>query len=218
MTEPEAPTLNELTEQAASVLKRVNPDVAAAHMTAALGKFRAQHSFEDTYVAPADAERRYEADVRAKYDRQLVLDVLLWAKGHEVAAAALQHELAASQQPPREANAQVDAMRELVALRRFENRTLADLAAAYEQTEDAQNPTFVALVERDVPAFRLTPDASTDGDARLRLNRLMAARREQRVPQALRDEHEKLKALRNASLSALVQYARDGVLKVAVKP
>ena len=94
----------------------------------------------------------------------------------------------------------MDSTRELAALTRFTGRRTADLLTAYANTSDVTNPTFVALVENDLAAFRLREDLDreeleADARARTELKALIAERQRQRVPPDWQELETKKKKL-----------------------
>src|SRR3972149_5350735 len=115
----------------------------------------------------------------------------------------------------------LDAIREVGLRLRFADRPLSDIVKAYEAAPD--NLTLQRLVERDLDSLRLRPDPSargTDADieAQHALKRAIAARRAERTDTAVVAQIERLRKLKGGvSLSALIQFAKDGSLLVARK-
>lgn len=110
----------------------------------------------------------------------------------------------------------LDELRQMNLRSRFEGRTLADLVREYAITEDAANPTLIRMVERERDTFRLKADPKGDANAAVRLADWIKLRQELREPAHLRKQREDLIAMqKSATLSAVVEYARNGTLNVA---
>ncbi len=77
---------------------------------------------------------------------------------HTALVREIAEQTTAWQQPPSETNLGLDTMRQLVALQRWQGRTLADIMRAYQATPDTTNPTLIRLIETDLDAFKLRPD------------------------------------------------------------
>lgn len=135
----------------------------------ALKKFR----IDGLDIAPKDARQRIGHQLATQYDQDLKQRLLQWDADWKATRAALEKKVADSRKAP----AAVNDAREVLLLRRWEGRSLAQLAAAYETSDD---PTFVRMIESeletfgDLNLFKLAP-ARTSTDQAAALQRVQTA-------------------------------------------
>lgn len=108
----------------------------------ALKKFR----IDGLDIAPKDARQRIGKQLAAAYDQELRQGLLQFDADWKATRAALEKKIADSRKAP----AAINDAREVVLLRRWEGRTMAQLAAAYETSDD---PTFIRMIESELETF-----------------------------------------------------------------
>jgi hypothetical protein len=203
--------VDELVSDALSVDRRSDPEIVRIVIDGDVTKHLAQFRIGDIDVAPADAEAKVRAEFERRHDEQLVADLRKLDADYRATEAALERRLEQSRQAP----AKQDDLRELVLYRRWEGRTLIDVARAYAATTDAADPVFVRLVEGEggdvARLLRLQP-ADDDAAAMLRLQQSIQERRGQREDA---DAKAKLATLREWRAKAfrfshLLDKARKG--------
>ena len=209
------PDLKELTAHAITLQKQADPDAAEAHVAAERDRFRKQFTYDNTYVASGAAEAAFLGEKRLAYDNTLEVNLKLWDLAHAEAVSNSQQAIAASQAPPRERDPILHELRVLNLREQFRGRRLVDVLELYRSIDDGSNPTATQLIETAREQLQLTPEKATDDRAAIALEALIKERRAARVPAALREQLKGLTALRTETLSAFVQYAKDGVLAVA---
>ena len=158
------------------------------------------------------AERaKFENGVRTKYDADWRERAAALEQKHTALVREIAEQTTAWQQPPSETNLGLDTMRQLVALQRWQGRTLADIMRAYQATPDTTNPTLIRLIETDLDAFKLRPDRETDATAVVDLRRAIAERRTSRIPEGYRGALGRAEAiLAGAGVSTLLDHLRRG--------
>jgi hypothetical protein len=171
--------VDELMFAALNVDRRSDPEIVRIKIDADVKQHLEQFRIGDIDVAPADAARKVRVEFERRHDEQLAADLRQLDADYQATEAALERRLEQSRQPP----SKQDDMRELVLYRRWEGRTLIDVARAYAATTDAADPVFVRLIEGETGdiarLFRLQA-ADDDVAALMRLQEAIRERREQR--------------------------------------
>lgn len=186
---------DELLAEAARLDRRADHEVVRIAVDADVAEHMRKFRVADVDLAPADAEAKIRATLDARFDDELARDVRQFGADFAATVADLERRVADSRQAPKVDN----DLRELVLYRRFEGRTLADVARAYAATGDADDPVFMRMVESDAAdlarALRLRSD---DGDvaALQRLQEAIHARQDARQDQHATGALEALRAWR----------------------
>jgi hypothetical protein len=205
-----------LKEDVAALLRETTPDHVRATVTAEMVKFDAAYSTAPAPNTLAAMRSEHESNVRVQEDQRLRAKAADIETRHAGFMRGVSAVVTALRKAPRELNPQVDSTRELAALTRFTGRRTADLLTAYANTSDVTNPTFVALVENDLAAFRLREDLDreeleADARARMELKALIAERQRQRVPPDWQElEAESKTLLSGTVVRELLNHLRSG--------
>lgn len=213
MTE-QTPTVLDLEIAANDIQLTASPLNAASHLDKKIGEFRDRFTFESRYVGSKDAEQAYGDDVKREFDNALADSLLTWKAQAAAVGSELETRIETSRQAPTTKDPLLDVNRQLLALARWEGRTLRQAVDAYVATADDADSTFVRLMETDTDFLRLTP-GDDDVEAIMRLRTAIEARRSSREDKTARAALERLKGLKTASFAALISYAERGELRVA---
>jgi hypothetical protein len=203
--------LESVTKLVGAVRGASSVDAAEATIGAALATFDAKYADVMAPATLAVMRAEHEAHVRAEYDATLRTQAATLETRHAALVEGLSALAATLRSVPREANAQVDAMRELSAIARLQGRTRTEILHTYVSTTDAMNPTLVRLIEEDLAAFRPAADPDHDVEAVDGLQRAIQARREGRLPPALREALTRAEALlKPLNVAEVLGHLRSG--------
>jgi hypothetical protein len=112
-----------------------------------------------------------------------------------------------------------DAMETSATYLRFQGRSLADVADAYERATDDGETVFIALVESGLGdgwrSFPITPrEPVEDTTTVLRLKQQIGLRRAARVPAEVIDAERELKQMMSGSVDAKIRLLKQGRLHI----
>lgn len=203
--------VDELMAASLNLDSRSDPGVAEISITGDVRRRLSKFDLAGIDVSPAGAAAKIRAELETRHDEQLAADLLTFERDMHATEAALEGRIAASRQPPKTEN----DLRELLIYRRFEGRSLADVARSYGMTADADDPVFVRMVETDTGdlgrALRLRPEPP-DGNALQTLQAAIAARQDARQDRTAAQHLATLREWRTRSwrYAHLLDRARKG--------
>lgn len=223
-TPADLPDGDALLQQAVQLRDRSDPEVKAIVLKSELTKFRARFQFDDISVEPAGVADEFSRKAAAAFDEARATEARELRKALQVAEDRLVAAQAASSHLRMESalHAKGTATERLLARlldtiggeaaeRRLAGLSMRQIASVYATTPDGADRALVAAVERGLDAGTLPLRDDTDADALMRLQRLVADRRAQRVPEAITKGLETVRGIRqNDILMALFKTIEQG--------
>lgn len=154
-------------------------------------------------VTPPGMAEQVRAQLEAQSDGNALVSLLKFDADRRATRADLEQRLAASRLPSAEPN----DTRELLLLRKWEGKTLAQAAEAYATSTD---PIFQRLVEQERDTLRLSA-GENDGEALAQLQGAIRAKQAAREDASLRRGLELLSGAQSMFLEGLIARAQESL-------